>query len=87
MNDLFLWQLPVLFACSDDAVACYKRDGKCWKYDRTLGNNQEAIFSMSLSHDEKFLVATVALGYKVWNLQTDRMLHMKLPTGIRYPSI
>ena len=75
-----------VYACiaiSDDAVACYKRVENNWKYDRTLGNNFDKIFALSLSKDENYLAATVSLGYKLWELSSDKMLQLKLPTGLR----
>ena len=75
-----------VYACiaiSDDAVTCYKREGNAWKYERTLGDNYDKVFSLVLSPDEHYLVGTVALGYKLWDLRTDRYLDLKLPDGAR----
>lgn len=75
-----------LYSCieiSDHAVVVYKLDGKTWRYDRTLGENVDAVFSLKLSEDEKYLVATLALGYKLWDLKTDVVRQLKLPHGIR----
>lgn len=68
---------------SDNAVAVYKRDGDAWRYDRTLGDNYDIVFALNLSEDEHFLVATIPLGYKLWNLKTDVMVPLKLPHGTR----
>ena len=76
----------VLYTCieiSDNNVAVYKRENKVWKYDRTLGENLEAVFALTLSEDEHYLVATIALGYKLWDLHTDKVNELHLPTGIR----
>ena len=76
----------ILYACiaiSDEAVACYKKEGSEWKYDRTLGDNFDTIFTLTLSPDEQYLVGTTALGYKLWDLNTDQKLELKLPTGLR----
>ncbi|KAH3716159.1 hypothetical protein DPMN_058878 [Dreissena polymorpha] len=75
-----------LYTCieiSDNAVAVYKRDGDTWKYDRTLGDNYDVVFALNLSEDENYLVATIPLGYKLWNLKTDVMVPLKLPHGTR----
>ncbi len=75
-----------LYACiaiSDEAVACYKHENGSWKYDRTLGDNIIKVFSLTLSYDENFLVGTVSLAYKLWNLKTDKMLDLKLPQDVR----
>ena len=76
-----------LYACiaiSEEAVAVYKRseEGK-WKYDKTLGSNYDKVFALRLSQDEAYLVGTVALAYKIWDLKTDKMQLLKLPTGVR----
>ncbi|KAL8615116.1 hypothetical protein ACOMHN_054485 [Nucella lapillus] len=76
----------VLYTCieiSDNNVAVYKREDSVWKYDRTLGENVDAVFALTLTDDEHYLVATIALGYKLWDLHTDTLRELKLPTGIR----
>ena len=70
-------------AISDNAVAVYKRQENVWKYDRTLGDNYDRVFSLTLSDDEGYLVATVALGFKLWNLKNDALVQLKLPPGTR----
>ncbi|KAK2159956.1 hypothetical protein LSH36_143g06049 [Paralvinella palmiformis] len=75
-----------LYACiaiSDEAIACYKRSGTTWVYDRTLRSNYDKVFCLMLSKDEGYLAAMVVYGYKLWNLDTDKLLHLKLPTGVR----
>ena len=75
-----------VYACiaiSDDAVAVYRRHESGWSYDRTLGDNYDKIFGLTLSFDENYLCATIASGYKLWNLKNDKMVVLKLPTGIR----
>lgn len=64
---------------SGNSVAVYKRDGDAWRYDRTLGDNEDRVFSLNLSEDENFLVATIQTGYKLWNLKTDTLVQLKLP--------
>ncbi|XP_060597437.1 NACHT and WD repeat domain-containing protein 2-like [Ruditapes philippinarum] len=76
----------IMYTCtekSDNFVAVYKRDGAVWRYDKTLGDNFDMVLALNLSEDEKFLVATIALGYKLWNLKTDVMVPLKLPHGTR----
>ncbi|XP_012943969.1 NACHT and WD repeat domain-containing protein 2 [Aplysia californica] len=76
----------VLYTCieiSDNAVAVYKREGNSWKYNRTLGDNVDIMFSFCLSEDEHYLIGTVALGYKLYDLHTDKMRELKLPHGTR----
>lgn len=75
-----------VYACiaiSDNAVAVYKRETDAWKYDRTLGDNYDAIFSLKLSDDETYLAATIASGYKLWNLQKDTLVKLSLPPRTR----
>ncbi|KAK3802261.1 hypothetical protein RRG08_004547, partial [Elysia crispata] len=76
----------VLYTCieiSDNAVVVYKRASDVWKYDRTLGENTEIVFAFTLSEDEAYLVGTVALGYRLYDLHTDVMRELKLPHGTR----
>ncbi|XP_069111532.1 NACHT and WD repeat domain-containing protein 2-like [Argopecten irradians] len=76
----------ILYTCieiSDNAVAVYKREDSVWRYDRTLGDNFDIVFALTLSEDENYLVATIALGYKLWNLKTDALVQLKLPPGTR----
>lgn len=77
----------VAYACiaiSDDAVVCYRRHLFRWKYERTLPDDSpDRTFSLNLSPDERYLVAMIAYGYKLWNLRYDCLLHLRLPEGIR----
>ena len=75
-----------LFTCieiSDNAVTVYDRDGSMWKYNRTLGENADTVFSLTVSRDKNYLIATVALGYKLWDLKNDKLRELRLPSGIR----
>ncbi|KAL3831256.1 hypothetical protein ACJMK2_023030 [Sinanodonta woodiana] len=76
----------IMYTCieiSDNAVAVYRKEGDAWRYDRTLGDNYDKVFSLTLSEDENYLVAAFLLGYKLWNLKTDSLVQPKLPHGIR----
>lgn len=76
----------ILYTCieiSDNAVVVYKREDSVWRYDRTLGDNFDIVFALTLSEDENYLVATIALGFKLWNLKTDALVQLKLPPGTR----
>lgn len=77
----------IAYACiaiSDDAVVCYRRYVHRWKYERTLADDSaDRIFSLNLSPDERYLIAMIAYGYKLWNLRTDLLLHLRLPEGVR----
>ncbi|CAH1788936.1 unnamed protein product [Owenia fusiformis] len=78
--------MRTMYCCieiSDDNIAVYKKDENDWRYDRTLGDNMEKVFAMTLSPDQRYLVATVTSGYKVWDTNNDREVVMKLPQGIR----
>lgn len=76
----------LMYTCieiSEEAVTVYKRDGDSWTYDRTLGDKDVPIYALNLSEDENFLVATIDLGYKLWNLKTDVMVPLRLPHRVR----
>ncbi|XP_071108697.1 NACHT and WD repeat domain-containing protein 2-like [Haliotis cracherodii] len=76
----------ILYTCieiSDNAVAVYKREESVWKYDRTLGENSDQVFALTLTEEENYLIATSALGYKLWDLKTDKVRELKLPAGTR----
>lgn len=78
--------MTALYTCieiSDNAVVRYKRVGKTWKYDRTVSENTDSIFSFCLSADESYLIGTAAQGYKLYDLRTDNMRELLLPHGIR----
>ena len=68
---------------SDNAVTVYKKEQDGWHYERTLGDNYDLVFALNLSDDEHYLVATIPLGYKIWNLKSDNVVQLKLPHGIR----
>ncbi|KAL5006957.1 hypothetical protein ScPMuIL_015763 [Solemya velum] len=68
---------------SDFAVVVYVKDNAGWHYDRTLGDNNDEVFALTLSKDENYLVATIATGYKLWNLKTDNRIDLTLPSGTR----
>lgn len=75
-----------VYACieiSDHNVAVYKKSDGAWHYDRTLGDNKDIVFCLTLSEDENCLVATIALGFKLWNLKSDTLVELKLPSGTR----
>ena len=76
----------ILYTClaiSDNAVACYTRDAKCWKYARSLVENCDKLYSLALSLDECYLVGAVVLGYKLWDLRLGTVLELPLPLGVR----
>ena len=77
-----------LYTCidlSDNEITCYARTKKRWRYVNTLpGNNVDNVFALTLSCDGKILVATVALGHKVWLLY-DKYNSLQCPTMLRLP--
>lgn len=76
----------IVYACieiSDNNIAVYKKSDGGWHYDRTLGDNKDLVFCLTLSEDENCLVATIALGFKLWNLKSDTLVELKLPSGTR----
>ncbi|XP_050388645.1 NACHT and WD repeat domain-containing protein 2 [Patella vulgata] len=75
-----------LYACieiSDNAVVLYRREEKAWKYSKTISENTDNIFAMALSLDERYLIATVAMGFKLWDLRSSTRRDLKLPPGAR----
>ncbi|XP_013421183.1 NACHT and WD repeat domain-containing protein 2 [Lingula anatina] len=78
--------MSTIYCCieiSDNCVAVYKRDNGAWRYNRTLDENHDPVFALTLCEEETYLVATIASGYKLWDLKTDKVKHLKLPSGIR----
>lgn len=76
----------VLYACieiSDNAVVSYKRHGRLWKYDKTISENSDNIFSLFLSDDQSYLIGLASQSYKLYDLQTDSMRELQLPHGTR----
>ncbi|XP_074658721.1 NACHT and WD repeat domain-containing protein 2-like [Tubulanus polymorphus] len=79
----------MLYACiaiSDNAVAAYRRTGNTWKYERTLPDNTDNVYCLTLSSDGRYVAATGMLGYRVWemiDLFHCTMTLMRLPPGIR----
>eukprot|EP00106_Octopus_bimaculoides_P010882 XP_014778324.1 PREDICTED: NACHT and WD repeat domain-containing protein 2-like [Octopus bimaculoides] len=75
-----------LYTCieiSDNAVVSYKLSGNRWRYERTLDNNTEPVFSMALAPDEAYLLVTIPFGYKLYDLKKDTQKDLKLPHGVR----
>ena len=70
-------------AATGESVGCYKYVDNQWQHDRTLATNIDKIFALNLSNDENYLAATVTLGYKLWDLRTNKLLDLHLPTGLR----
>lgn len=80
----------IVYACieiSDYDIACYMRSLKKfrWEYQRSF-NNEDEIYSLTLSDDETHLAATIANGFKVWDLKAKlsregRETAMSLPQG------
>lgn len=76
----------LLYTCieiSDNAIVAYKLNGQRWRYDRTLDNNIEPVFSMAISQDESYLLVTIPFGYKLYDLKKDTFKDLKLPHGVR----
>ncbi|CAG5115605.1 unnamed protein product [Candidula unifasciata] len=76
----------VLYACieiSDNAVVCYVRQGSLWRYQKTISENADNIFSLFLSDDQNYLIGTATQSYKLYDLQTDTMQELHLPQGTR----
>lgn len=71
---------------SDFDIAVYTRSPRfCWEYQRSF-NNTEEVYSLCLSDDETHLAATVAPGFKVWDLlaklsKEGKEVVMSLPHG------
>lgn len=81
-----------VYACieiSDFDIAIYVRSPRFrWEYQRSF-NNTDEVYSLCLSDDESHLAATVASGFKAWDLlaklsKEGQEVNMALPTGISY---
>ncbi|ESO82088.1 hypothetical protein LOTGIDRAFT_135306 [Lottia gigantea] len=76
----------MLYTCieiSDNSIVLYQRTDKTWKYVKTISDNKDSVFALALSRDEKYLIATVASGFKLWDLRIMTRRDLKLPPGAR----
>ena len=79
-----------VYACieiSDFDIACYMRSMKKfrWEYQRSF-NNEVEVYSLTISDDDSHLAATIANGFKVWDLRAKlsregNEVTMALPQG------
>lgn len=78
-----------VYACieiSDYDISIYARTQRFrWEYQRSF-NNTDEVYSLALSDDETHLAATVANGFKVWDLlaklsKEGKEVNMTLPPG------
>lgn len=75
----------VLFACTTDgsnAISCHRRRRTRWNYDQKL-ENSDVIYSLLVSDDDVFVVASVIFGFKRWNAVDSSLVPMRLPEGVR----
>lgn len=82
----------LVYACieiSDYDIAIYARTKRFrWEYQRSFDNTDE-VYSLCLSDDETHLAATIATGFKVWDLlaklsKEGKEVNMALPPGKNY---
>lgn len=76
----------ILYTCieiSNNAVVRYRLENKTWKYEKTIGENSDIIFSLFLSEDENYLLGTAAPCYKLFDLQMQKTRELLLPAGTR----
>jgi WD40 repeat protein len=85
-----------LYTCieiADNYLECYLNKAeiakknvqkkRTWKYHNTLDENNDQILALVLSDNEKYLLAVVLGGFKVYYLKTGQGKPLKLPTGIK----
>jgi WD40 repeat protein len=85
-----------LFTCTeigDNVVECFrnrvekKRHSKIvrniWKYHGALDDNTDQITGLILSSDEKYMLASIAWGFKVFYLLTGQSKPLRLPANVK----
>lgn len=74
-----------LYACTmvrSKTISRFRRLETKWVCDRTL-ENKDVIYSLIISPDDRYVVATVIFGYKRWEVPTNYLVLMRLPVGVR----
>lgn len=85
-----------LFTCTeiaDHVVECFRNrveinpnvtcPKNIWKYHGALDENLDQINGLVLSSDEKYMLASVAWGFKVFYLLTGQSKPLRLPQGVK----
>lgn len=60
-----------------------KEKQRIWKYNCTLDENRDKIYSLVLSDNEAYMLAVVVWGFKVFYLRTGQSKPLKLPINIK----
>ncbi|CAL8088660.1 unnamed protein product [Orchesella dallaii] len=54
-----------------------------WAVTRVYEGNNDKLIQLQFSQNEMYIVGTFMFGFKVWNLESGRMVTLLLPEGIR----
>merc|ERR1719206_1663443 len=65
-----------------DAQVKVDEDG-FWVKEREFEENLEPILMLELSKNEKWCYAAIQKGFKLWSIDDDRFVELKLPSGVR----
>lgn len=82
---------------ADNCVECYRnkyenqfnkeKSQKIWKYHKSLEDNYDRVLSLILSNDEKYLLAALIWGLKVYFILTGQSKPLYLPKNIKIVQI
>ncbi|XP_037797036.1 NACHT and WD repeat domain-containing protein 2-like [Penaeus monodon] len=64
-------------------VCAFTKGESSWMLDRIIAPNDEKLLMLHLTHDQKHLIGTFMLGFKVWEVESGKGWTLRLPHGIR----
>ncbi|XP_076319840.1 NACHT and WD repeat domain-containing protein 2 isoform X1 [Tachypleus tridentatus] len=64
-------------------VMVYKIHTDGWIYEQNIATNANRVLELSLTPEDRFLVAIQVCGFTLWDLNENRKLTLELPHGVR----
>jgi len=74
------------FICENQdnfTVTSLKYENGYWVKEREFEENLNPILMLELSKNEKWCYAATQKGFKLWNVEDDRFVELRLPSGVR----
>merc|ERR1712106_756036 len=67
----------------DFTITAYQYENGFWVKEKEYEENTDPILMLELSKNEKWCYAATQKGFKLWNVEDDRFVELRLPSGVR----